>query len=154
MLPNTRQTLKPQSGFRHGLTWLDINKQFWYFEYDNERSVSKALLAAWISPGIGSCAPKSSAAWGAAFRPFSPGLWLAMLSVVISTSLMITYFEARWKFLTFGVQVSRFNFQEFSSLQWWRLRVFCITCKFWKVRSIIWEEKVMIFIECAFPCFS
>ena len=29
----------------------------------------------------------------AAFRPFSPGLWLAMLSVVISTSLMITYFE-------------------------------------------------------------
>ena len=30
----------------------------------------------------------------AAFRPFSVGLWLAMLGVVISTSLMITYFEA------------------------------------------------------------
>lgn len=29
----------------------------------------------------------------AAFRPFSAGLWLAMLGVVIFTSLMITYFE-------------------------------------------------------------
>ena len=33
----------------------------------------------------------------AAFRPFSVGLWLAMLGVVIFTSLMITYFEP-WMF--------------------------------------------------------
>lgn len=49
-------------------------------------------------------------------------------------SLTLKLGENPCDFLAFGVQVSRFNFQKISSLQWWRLRVFCITCKFWKVR--------------------